>query len=147
MKLQRSMGRCALTALLPLWLAAASLPALGADAKPAARARAPAASEIAACERMADRAARASCLTEARAAAALPPSPSETPEQLRENALKRCQALPEPDKGDCVARMQGKGTVSGSVEGGGLYRELVTREVGVPPASAASAPARPASAP
>lgn len=58
------------------------------------------------------------------------------PGRYARNAIKRCEPLPEPDRGDCVARMQGAGTTSGSVAGGGILRELVTRE-----ASPASAPA------
>lgn len=57
------------------------------------------------------------------------------------NALRRCQPLSEEDRRDCIARMQGQGTTSGSVKAGGIYRELVTREVAAPspdkPASSA----------
>lgn len=42
------------------------------------------------------------------------------------NALARCDRLPPADKPDCIARMKGQGTVSGSVEAGGIYRELTT---------------------
>jgi len=41
------------------------------------------------------------------------------------NRIARCGYLREPDKGYCVRRMNGEGTVSGSVEGGGILRELV----------------------
>ena len=51
------------------------------------------------------------------------------------NASKRCEPLPAAERVDCYARMQGAGSVSGSVVGGGIIRELVTVEVG----SAASA--------
>ncbi|HJW10258.1 MAG TPA: hypothetical protein VJ598_00640 [Albitalea sp.] len=51
------------------------------------------------------------------------------------NQLKRCERLPDEDRRDCVARMEGQGTTSGSVSAGGIYRELVTREVGEPPAA------------
>ena len=61
-----------------------------------------------------------------------PSHPDENPAQLMRNALKRCEALREPDRQDCVLRMQGQGTTTGSVAGGGIYRELVTREVGEP---------------
>jgi hypothetical protein len=61
--------------------------------------------------------------------------------QYQRNALQRCERLPDEDRRACIARMQGQGTTSGSVEGGGIYRELVTREVS-PPASGASAPRR-----
>jgi len=106
-----------------------------------ADARARYARESAACGRIAEHGARGSCLSKAteRLAATQAPLPGERPEVLRENALRRCNALPETERKDCLARMQGQGTVSGSVEGGGIYRELVTREVGVAP-KAASAP-------
>lgn len=42
------------------------------------------------------------------------------------NATQRCNALPAADRDDCVRRVQGGGTVSGSVEDGGLYRETRT---------------------
>ena len=51
------------------------------------------------------------------------------------NALARCQPLPADQRADCVDRMQGRGTASGSVQDGGIYREKVTREIGVPPAA------------
>jgi len=41
------------------------------------------------------------------------------------NALARCERLPAADQPDCMARVQGQGTVSGSVESGGVYREYV----------------------
>lgn len=41
------------------------------------------------------------------------------------------------DRNDCVARIQGQGTTSGSVAAGGIYRELVTRIVGEVPAAPA----------
>jgi len=41
------------------------------------------------------------------------------------NRVARCDYLKEPDKGYCLRRMRGEGTVSGSVEGGGILRELV----------------------
>jgi hypothetical protein len=90
--------------------------------------------------RPADR--RADCLSDAalRLANSLPTPATESSDALARNLLKRCEPLPEQDRQDCVARMQGQGTTSGSVASGGIYRELVTREVGVAQA-AASAPA------
>jgi hypothetical protein len=67
-------------------------------------------------------------------------------EQQR-NAAKRCEPLPDAERRDCMARMQGQGTTSGSVAGGGISRELVTREVGAVPMSPVPAPQAPASAP
>lgn len=43
------------------------------------------------------------------------------------NAMQRCDALPAADQEACRSRVRGEGHVSGSVEGGGLYRE--TREI------------------
>jgi hypothetical protein len=51
-----------------------------------------------------------------------------TQAQLDAKRFLRCDRLPDDDRLYCVARMQGYGTVSGSVEGGGIYRELVTLE-------------------
>ncbi len=58
-----------------------------------------------------------------------------------DNQRQRCAALPGDDRKDCLARMQGQGSTSGSVEAGGVLRELVTT---VP---AAAAPAAPAASP
>lgn len=60
----------------------------------------------------------------------------------KKNALDRCKALAGDDARDCLTRMNGGGTASGSVEAGGLYRESVTTQV-KPSASSAT----PASAP
>src|SRR4051812_17301945 len=42
------------------------------------------------------------------------------------NKLARCGYLPDADRKDCERRMGGEGTTSGSVAGGGIYRELRT---------------------
>ncbi len=55
------------------------------------------------------------------------------------NQRQRCDALTGKDRVACLARMQGQGSTSGSVAGGGMLRELVTPDA-APPA-AASAPA------
>jgi hypothetical protein len=60
------------------------------------------------------------------------------------NAVQRCARLDEEFRAACVARMGGQGTTSGSVGGGGIYRELITRE---PAVGAAPAPALPAASP
>jgi hypothetical protein len=44
----------------------------------------------------------------------------------RANQQRRCVPLPDALRRDCIARMQGEGTVSGSVASGGIYRELTT---------------------
>lgn len=45
--------------------------------------------------------------------------------QFEQNRLARCEKQPPEDREYCVRRMKGEGTTSGSVEGGGIYRELV----------------------
>ena len=46
---------------------------------------------------------------------------------IQANATARCNALPAKDRDDCIARINGAGTTSGSVKEGGIYRELVTK--------------------
>jgi hypothetical protein len=58
-----------------------------------------------------------------------------------ENALARCNALPPSDRQDCAKRVHGQGVVSGSVEGGGIYRESTTTVIGTPQPSTMPAPA------
>ena len=71
---------------------------------------------------------RATCLREA--GAALQESKGNRLENATsaydQNRYLRCDPLPAGQREDCVRRMSGEGTVSGSVEGGGIYRELVT---------------------
>lgn len=79
---------------------------------------------------------RATCLKEAGAALAearrgrLDNGVSER--QLAENRVARCAAQPESERADCERLARGEGTVVGSVEGGGVVKELVTRQVGTP---------------
>ncbi len=42
------------------------------------------------------------------------------------NAVSRCAALPTADRADCEARVAGKGTKRGSVQGGGDIKGTVT---------------------
>jgi hypothetical protein len=49
--------------------------------------------------------------------------------RYQENALLRCSVLPSEERSACHARMQGQGTTRGSVAEGGIYRELIIREV------------------
>lgn len=49
-----------------------------------------------------------------------------SPEQARANELRRCDPLPDFYKTDCIARVNGEGLVSGSVVGGGQFKESVT---------------------
>lgn len=73
---------------------------------------------------------RATCLKEAGAALAEARRGGLTDGQgqLRKNAKDRCGVLAGAERTDCLARMSGEGTVSGSVEGGGILREKVTIE-------------------
>ena len=84
---------------------------------------------------------RATCLKEANNArdAAKRGQLSDGGGMTGRNAKLRCEALTGDEARDCLARMKGKGTTSGSVEAGGIYRETVTREV-KPTEPAASAP-------
>jgi hypothetical protein len=54
----------------------------------------------------------------------------------RQNAVARCNGLPESDRVDCVRRVQGDGTVSGTAAGGGILRETVTIVPAAPDGSA-----------
>jgi hypothetical protein len=121
------------------WVTAAIFtPALGAQKSAADEARARYEAERAACTSGRSNQDRATCLREAGAAYAEARRGllnNETPEATMTNRLKRCEALPEADRQDCMARMQGQGTTTGSPATGGVYRELVTRDVG-PSASA-----------
>lgn len=71
---------------------------------------------------------RATCLREAAAAleAAKRGRLGDGKAPYERNRLIRCERLPEADRKDCVRRMHGEGSVSGSVESGGIYRELRT---------------------
>lgn len=70
------------------------------------------------------------CLKEAKAALDERPgsTPSVSTEQLQRNAMARCDALTGDERTACVARIRGEGTVSGSVGGGGVLREIVITE-------------------
>jgi hypothetical protein len=80
---------------------------------------------------------RATCLREAGAAHAQMRMKGVQDHDMafEQNALKRCQALPNEDRSACLARMQGQGSTSGSVSAGGIYRELVTTETAAPTAA------------
>lgn len=70
---------------------------------------------------------RATCLKEAGAAlqASRKGNLNEEERAYHQNALIRCNALPVGDREACQRRIEGEGTTSGSVLGGGLIRELV----------------------
>lgn len=71
---------------------------------------------------------RATCLREAGAALqeAKRGRAGDSDSAYEQNRLIRCDGLPAGDREDCLRRMRGEGTVSGSVESGGIYRELRT---------------------
>jgi hypothetical protein len=48
----------------------------------------------------------------------------DNPAEFERNRLARCDKHQGEDRDLCIRRMNGEGTVSGSVEGGGIYREL-----------------------
>ena len=71
---------------------------------------------------------RATCLKEAGAALveAKRAGLNDGQADYERNRLQRCDSQPVEDRPDCVRRMNGEGTTSGSVKGGGITRELVT---------------------
>jgi hypothetical protein len=87
---------------------------------------------------------KATCLHEAGAArdAAKQGKLTDGDTKYRGNAKARCDALSGDEAADCLARMKGHGTSSGSAQAGGILRETVTMEIkpAAPAASAASAP-------
>lgn len=83
---------------------------------------------------------RAACLKEAGAAlqeskksGAVKSSGPHHEQDLARNRTLRCDALPLTDREDCLLRMQGEGVTQGSVESGGVLRQL-ERPVAPPPA-------------
>ena len=67
---------------------------------------------------------RATCLREAGAAAQEGPK-GNLSDAAEANRFARCDNHKDPnDREYCIRRMKGEGTVSGSVDGGGLMREL-----------------------
>ncbi|MCA1324424.1 hypothetical protein [Herbaspirillum sp. alder98] len=72
---------------------------------------------------------RATCLREAGAARyeagrGQLSNPGEA--QLQQNAQRRCEGLPQAQRSDCEARMNGAGVSDGSARDGGIYRETRT---------------------
>ena len=69
---------------------------------------------------------RATCLQEADAALkeAKRRKLADGTAQYEQNQLKRCELHQGEDREYCLRMMRGEGTTSGSVEGGGIYREL-----------------------
>lgn len=126
------------------WLALAltALPAGAAGAKATSEVEARYQRERAACAAPGYVGDRQACRRDAGAGRNLPAGQVDADAgRLARNALLRCAPLPEADRADCIARMQGQGTTTGKAADGGIYRELVTRQVGAP-AAGASAPTK-----
>jgi hypothetical protein len=70
---------------------------------------------------------RATCLREAGAALveARRGGLTDAGSELERNRVLRCEQQPAADRDACLRRMSGEGRTSGSVEGGGVLRELV----------------------
>ena len=130
------------SACVPRWiqtLSLATIVLLGTGATAATRAtgqnQARYQAERAACMNASAQQDRANCLRDA--AAAYQEIKAGRLNQVDKQALGRnrsirCDPLPAADRQDCQRRMQGEGSVSGSVEGGGLYRELVSPVIAAP---------------
>lgn len=68
-----------------------------------------------------------SCMREARAALSeFKRGVWGRPEETEANARQRCEVHQGQPREACEARMRGEGKVSGSVEGGGILREITT---------------------
>ena len=97
---------------------------------------------------------RSSCLREAGAVRAQAlkgvPQGGESAEERMRNALQRCNPLPADRKAICERMVRGEGSESGSVQGGGVIRELTIMEPVEPlppgarplPPAGSAAPAR-----
>jgi len=91
--------------------------------------------ESAACTNGSSNQDRATCLREAGAAryeAGRNQLTSPDADQLKANAMKRCEGLPQANRVDCESRVNGGGVADGSVREGGIYRETVTIVPGKP---------------
>ncbi len=123
-----SARRCSRTlgALTSLLLVSAN--ATAADARNLAPAQARYQADRAACMSDTSKQDRAACLREASAvfqAIKTGRSNQAGAQDNGSNRLRRCDSLPSQQREDCLRRMQGEGNVSGSVESGGVLRELV----------------------
>ncbi len=77
---------------------------------------------------------RATCLKEAAAAyqEAKAGHLNDGGQDYKANAMQRCNALPGEQHELCQRRMMGEGKVSGSVQDGGVLRELTVKEKTIP---------------
>lgn len=94
--------------------------------------------EVAACNNGSSNQDRATCLREAGAAkyeASRGNLTDPGQAQLKENAMKRCEGLPQINRVDCEKRMNGGGVADGNARDGGIYRETVTIVPGTPTSS------------
>jgi len=82
--------------------------------------------ELAACQKIADADAHRNCRREAYAARdQARRGELAAGADFERNKFARCEAHKDPaERGYCERRMRGEGKVSGSVEGGGILREL-----------------------
>ena len=138
--IRRSGSLCAISAVLSVCAAAA----MAVANTPSAEIQARYEQERATCLNGTSNQDRATCLKEAGAARdeARKGQLNDGDAKYHRNAKVRCEALAGDEARDCLARMKGKGTTSGSVEAGGILRETVTREVKPVDAPASEAPAR-----
>jgi len=116
----------AVFALSPAWAAKAAAPAP--STSPTAEAVYQ--KERAACLRGTSPQGRATCLTEAGAALAEARRSrlgnGEDANDRSRNAEQRCKNVAAADREACLRMTHGEGTASGSVDGGGVIKELVT---------------------
>jgi hypothetical protein len=148
-----SIHRCMSGGLCAAALAVMALPAWAAGPAPDKTAiNANYQRERAVCETMTDAARRTSCLRDAGAARAEALrgelGTGQSAEDRARNAVARCKVHPPERQALCERMIRGDGTVSGSVEGGGVLRELITLErpsapATTPPPSMPSTPLNP----
>ena len=105
-------------------------PSSGASAVSAASANAVYQRERAACASDATPQGRVTCLKEAGAAHAEAKRQllgnGESARALQQNAERRCDQVATADRDHCLRMARGEGAVSGSVDGGGVLKTLVT---------------------
>ena len=114
-------------------------PSPGGSSGSAAAANAVYQRERAACASDATPQGRVTCLKEAGAAYAEAKRQllgnGEGAQALQQNAERRCDQVATADRDHCLRKARGEGTASGSVDGGGVLKTLVT-PVPAPPSAA-----------